>query len=80
MTISVNQIEYHPRFASPATYSKCKELGILMQSYGILNSTLIGNPKVNDVLNQIAKRTNRSLIQTCIRWAVQNKVCVIFSV
>ena len=75
---AVNQIEYHPRFTSTTTYDKCKELGILMQSYGILNSTLIANPKVNEVLNQIAKKTNRSPIQTCIRWAVQNKVCVIF--
>ena len=75
---AVNQIEYHPRFASPATYTKCKELGILLQSYGILNSMLIANPAVRQRIDQIAKKNNTSAIQTCIRWAVQNQVCVIF--
>ena len=75
---AVNQIEYHPRFASPSTHAKCKELGILLQSYGILNSMLIANQKVNDVITQVARRTDRTPIQTCIRWAVQNQVCVIF--
>ena len=75
---AVNQIEYHPRFASPLTYAKCKELGILVQSYGILKSILIANSRVNDVLDEIAERTERNSIQTCIRWAVQKKVCVIF--
>ena len=75
---AVNQLEYHPRFASPLTYAKCKELGISVQSYGILNSMLIANPRVNGVLDEVAKRTCRTSIQTCIRWAVQNKVCVIF--
>ena len=74
---AVNQIEYHPRFSSPATYAKCKELGILIQSYGILNSTLINNKKVNSTIENISKRTGRSPIQTCIRWATQNKVCPI---
>ena len=74
----VNQIEYHPRLASPETYTKCKELGILMQSNGILNSIQIANPVVSQMIGPIAKNTNTSPIQTCIRWAVQNQVCVIF--
>ena len=30
------------------------------------------------MIGQIAKKTNTSPIQNCIRWAVQNQVCVIF--
>ena len=71
---AVNQIEYHPRFSSPSTYAKCKELGISLQSYGVLNSVFIGNKKVNDVINNISERTKRSPIETCIRWTVQNNV------
>ena len=57
---AVNQIEYHPRLVSPETHTKCKELGILMQSNGISNSMLIENPVVSQTIGQIAKKTNRS--------------------
>ena len=74
---AVNQIEYHPRFSSPSTYAKCKELGIVMESYGVLSSVFMGNDGFDEVINEIAKKTGRTPIQTCIRWTVQKGVCPI---
>ena len=74
---AVNQIEYHPRFASPKTYEKCKELGIVIQSYGILHASLIGYEKIDTTLKSISSQGGRSEIQTAIRWAAQKNVCAI---
>ena len=57
--------------------AKCKELGIAIQGYGVLNSTFMGNDKIKNVIEKVANRTGRTTIQTCIRWTVQKGVCAI---
>ena len=74
---AINQMEFHPRFQSPSTYAKCKELGIVMQSYGVLNPWFVGYGKVNDTIKEISKRTGRTSIQTLIRWTVQKGVVAV---
>ena len=71
---AVNQVEFHPRFWSPSTYERCKELGVNIQSYGILNSWFVGYEKVNNVINEISKRIGITPIQVLIRWALQKNV------
>ena len=68
---SVNQVEFHPRYWSPSIHSKCKELGITIMSYGILNSWKIENKKVNDTILDISTRTGKTPIQTLIQWTIQ---------
>ena len=74
---SVNQVEFHPRYWSPSIYSKCRELGITIMSYGILNSWKVGNKKVNDTILEISSRIGRTPIETLIRWTVQKGVVAI---
>ena len=68
---AVNQIEFHPRFWSTSTYTKCNELGIVIQSYGILNSWFIQYDKITTAINAISKRVGITPIQVLIRWTLQ---------
>ena len=74
---SVNQVEFHPRYWSPSIYSTCRELGITIMSYGILNSWKVGNKRVNDVILEISSRIGRTPVETLIRWTVQKGVVAI---
>ena len=68
---AVNQVEFHPRSWSPSTYAKCKELGIVIQSYGILNSWFVQCEKINTEISFISKRVGSTPIQVLIRWTLQ---------
>jgi len=71
---AVNQLEFHPRFASPAVLEACKEHGIVCTAYGTVTSTLIDK---SPVVANIGKKMGLTPVQTVIRWTVQKGVMAI---
>jgi diketogulonate reductase-like aldo/keto reductase len=74
---AVNQIEFHPRCWSASTYAKCKELGIVIQSFGILNSWFVQYEKINTAITTISQRVGCTPIQVLIRWTIQKGAAAI---
>ena len=68
---AVNQLELHPRFASPELRSVARELGVVLIGYGIgLAWTLYQHSEIE----QIASKMRKSYIQIVERWMLQNSV------
>lgn len=65
----VNQIEFHPGQMQEEIVSYCKENQILIEAWSPLGT---GRILENDLLNQMAKKYNKSVAQICIRWCLQN--------
>ncbi|MDA3894181.1 MAG: aldo/keto reductase [Salinivirgaceae bacterium] len=71
---AVNQIEFHPGYWQPEVAEFCKEHGIAVESWSPLAR---GKVFGNKVLEEIAKKYNKSVSQVCLRWVVQHDVIVI---
>ncbi|MBA2871059.1 diketogulonate reductase-like aldo/keto reductase [Anoxybacillus calidus] len=70
----VNQVEYHPRLTQKELHSFCKEHGIQLEAWSPL---MQGQLLDNEVLQEIAKKYNKSVAQVILRWDLQNGVVTI---
>jgi 2,5-diketo-D-gluconate reductase A len=67
----VNQVEWHPRVASPEELRVHRELGVVLESYSPLgHGRLVDDP----VVAGIAARAGRTPAQVLVRWCVQRGV------
>lgn len=82
---AVNQLEYHPRYASKDLVETAKLLGVLLIGYGMGTSIQIGmassdnvasnrTKKIDGVLEEISKRMNKSKHQIIARWMKQQNI------
>lgn len=71
---AVNQLELHPRFASPELQGAAKELGVVLTGYGTGNSVLI---EECPIVASIAKAVGKSPTQVVLRWTIQKGVVAI---
>lgn len=69
-----NEIEFHPRHATPDILQTAADMGIQLIAYGSLQSTFIEN---NPVIAEIAKKNGRTICQTVLRWTMQKGVATI---
>ncbi|HCR56025.1 TPA: hypothetical protein DIV49_03555, partial [Candidatus Saccharibacteria bacterium] len=73
---AVNQIELHPGFIQAELREYCAQHGIQVESWkpiGGADKTLHDNP----VLQEIAKKYDKSAVQVAIRWHIQHGLVVI---
>lgn len=70
----INQIEFHPGLFDCDMYTYCQEHGIVLQA-----ASPLGNGRIleNEKLREIADKKERTVAQTCLRWANQKGVSVI---
>ncbi len=74
----VNQVEIHPLFTQKPLIQYCKEKGIQMEAYSPIarmDDRLVRLP----VLNNIAKKYNKTLVQIVYRWNIQNGIIPIIN-
>ena len=71
---AVNQIEFHPGYWQPEVTKFCKKHGIVVESWSPLAR---GKVFGNEVLEEIAKKHNKSVSQVCLRWIIQHDVIII---
>lgn len=71
---SVNQIEFHPGYWQQELVAYCKSKNIVVESWSPLAR---GKVFGNKVLEEIAKKHNKSVSQVCLRWIIQHDVIII---
>lgn len=71
---AVNELEFHPRFASPKLLKVSKELGVVLTAYGSCHSVMIEN---NPQIDAIAKQLGKTPTQVVLKWTLQKGVAVI---
>lgn len=70
----INQIELHPQLSQVEVRAYCKEHDIAVQAWSpIGKATYLDNP----VLQELAKKHNKSAAQIMIRWDYQNDIITI---
>ncbi len=67
----VNQIEIHPGFNQEDTVEYCKENGIVVEAWGPFSQ---GKLFESTVLNDLAKKYNKTIAQICLRWHLQRGI------
>lgn len=72
--IDVNQIEIHPFLYQPTLYQFCNENNIKLMAYRPFAHDLLAE---SQVLNEIAKKHDKSWRQIVLRWLVQHDMQVI---
>lgn len=71
---AINQLEFHPRYASPELRRVATELGVVLIGYGTGNyATLSKNKQVEEISKKMGKTVNEVLL----RWTTQSGVVVI---
>eukprot|EP00040_Diaphanoeca_grandis_P028353 m.164091 g.164091 ORF g.164091 m.164091 type:complete len:376 (+) comp31321_c0_seq1:92-1219(+) len=65
---AVNQLELHPKYASPKLQEVAKRLGVVLTGYGQGHYVGIDN---NDIVNTLAVNHAKSSIQIVLRWMTQ---------
>eukprot|EP00658_Telonema_sp_P-2_P067177 TRINITY_DN56111_c0_g1_i1.p1 TRINITY_DN56111_c0_g1~~TRINITY_DN56111_c0_g1_i1.p1 ORF type:complete len:123 (-),score=26.21 TRINITY_DN56111_c0_g1_i1:116-484(-) len=73
---AVNQLELHPRFASPNLQEVARRLGVVLTGYGTGNSVAVDLGK-DEVVKEIADRVDRPPLQVVLRWTLQRGVAAI---
>ena len=68
--IFCNQIEYNPFLNRQDLINFCQEKNIKVVAYGSLN-------KINNIVEEIALRLNKTAEQVLLKWALQNNVHII---
>ena len=71
---AVNQLELHPRYASPQLREVAASLGCVLTGYGSGNSVKL---EQSAVVAGVAERTGRSPTQVVLRWTIQHGVAAI---
>jgi diketogulonate reductase-like aldo/keto reductase len=69
----VNQVEIHPLFTQKPLVEFCKSKGIVVEAYTPIarfDDRLVRLP----ILNAIARKYNKSVVQIVLRWHIQNGV------
>lgn len=67
----INQLEIHPGQRQEKIVEFCKANNILVEAWGPLGSGKMLN---NFVLNEIAKKYNKTVAQLCIKWCLQQNI------
>lgn len=73
---AANQLELHPRYASPSLRKYAKEKGIHLTAYGTGNSVLI-EKDTNATVKEIAAKHGINPLAVVIRWTLHHGVSVI---
>ncbi|MGK7389442.1 MAG: aldo/keto reductase [Candidatus Cyclobacteriaceae bacterium M2_1C_046] len=68
--IHTNQVEYHPFLGQDELIKLCKETDISLTSYRPIAKNKISE---NDLLNDLAKKYNKSPAQITLRWHIQQE-------
>lgn len=71
---ALNQIEFHPGYWKPELVAYCQQQNIVVEAWSPLAR---GKVFGNEILNQIARKYNKSVAQVCLRWVIQHDVVVI---
>ena len=69
-----NQLEFHPRFSSPALCAEAAQNGMVLTAYGSGNSVAI---EKSPVVAAIASRKSVSPVSVVLTWTLQHGVAVI---
>ncbi|MFK9094750.1 aldo/keto reductase [Bacillus salipaludis] len=70
----INQVEYHPRLNQKEVQAFCREHGIQLEAWSpLMQGQLLDHP----VLQEIAKKYNKTVAQVILRWDLQNGVVTI---
>ena len=72
----VNEIEFHPKFASPEVLRVCNEMGIRVIGYGLGVSLSLepSHSNQNQVIAEISRNRNITPLQVILKWALQKNV------
>lgn len=73
---ALHQFEFHPKCQQPETFALCKELGIQVSGYAMVQYV---THDCSPVITEIAERTGRSTYQVVLRWVNQRGVINTFS-
>eukprot|EP00812_Abedinium_dasypus_P008731 NODE_2470_length_929_cov_88.311213.p2 GENE.NODE_2470_length_929_cov_88.311213~~NODE_2470_length_929_cov_88.311213.p2 ORF type:complete len:254 (-),score=83.07 NODE_2470_length_929_cov_88.311213:86-847(-) len=73
---AVNQIEMHPRFASPNLVQVAKNLGCVITGFGLLKALKIECPATSAITAMAAKH-GHSPLQVVVRWMIQKGVVAV---
>ncbi|MDT0690866.1 aldo/keto reductase [Salegentibacter sp. F188] len=71
---SINQIEFHPGYWQKELVAYCKRQNIVVESWSPLAR---GKVFGNEVLEEIAKKHNKTVAQICLKWIIQHDVIAI---
>ncbi|WP_419882856.1 aldo/keto reductase [Peribacillus sp. B-H-3] len=70
----VNQVELHPHLTQEEVRAYCKEQGIQVEAWSpLMQGQLLDHP----VLDEIAKKHNKTIAQVILRWDLQHEVITI---
>lgn len=70
----INQVEYHPRLTQKEVQGFCQKNGIQLEAWSpLMQGQLVDHP----VLENIARKYNKSAAQIILRWDLQNGVVTI---
>eukprot|EP00795_Rhopilema_esculentum_P014561 gene14561-5634_t len=71
---AVNQVEFHPHLYQKELLDYCGNKGIQLQAYSSLG---VGELIKDPLINQIAKKYDKSASQVLLRWGLQHGIGVI---
>jgi diketogulonate reductase-like aldo/keto reductase len=75
-----NELEFHPRYASPLLREVAAEMGVCLIGYGTGNSMIINKSiehPSHAVLEEVAVKYGRSEMQILVKWTLQHGVVAI---
>ena len=73
----VNQVETHITLQNHFLQDYCKQNNIQLEAYAPLMSKNIGQLLENEIMQEIAKKHNKSVTQIAIRWLIERGIVVI---
>jgi diketogulonate reductase-like aldo/keto reductase len=71
---AVNQIEFHPELVQPKLLNYCTEKGIRVEAW---RPIMKGDVNKIELLQQLAKKYNKTAVQIVLRWDIQKDVVTI---
>lgn len=75
--LSVNQVEWHPRYNQPDLAEFCKQNDIFLQAYSSLGSSDNSRLRNDPVITKIANKLDRTPAQILLRWAYQQNIGIL---
>ncbi|XP_030447896.1 non-functional NADPH-dependent codeinone reductase 2-like [Syzygium oleosum] len=77
----VNQVEFNPLWQQKKLREFCEANGVLLTAYSVLGASVSngGSSKVMECeqLKEIARAKGKTVAQICLRWAYEQRVCVL---
>jgi len=77
ITPMVNQVETHVTLQNHFLHQYCKDNNIQLEAYAPLMSYKIPELLKNEVMNEVAKKHNKTVPQIAIRWLIEREIVVI---